>query len=146
MEQFVWSMEEEPVKDMFRYVLMESGDMCVDMTGLLAMQELFVANWDTLQQVQNHRITTIMYLFSTPVYRYSYSLFTGAAPQPIVYDRLTCSGSEQTLSACSKNTYYSSCPITSIGGAVCEGINLGIFSVNHSFCFLIMYSIHKLHF
>ena len=63
MEQFVWSMEEEPVKDLFRYVLMESGDMCVDMIGILVMQELCVANWDTLQQVQNHRITIIMYLF-----------------------------------------------------------------------------------
>ena len=30
MEQFVWSMEEEPVKDLFRYVLMESGDMYVE--------------------------------------------------------------------------------------------------------------------
>ena len=51
MEQFVWSMEEEPVKDLFRYVLMESGDMCVDSIGLLVMQEWFVANLDTLQQV-----------------------------------------------------------------------------------------------
>ena len=51
MEQFVWSMEEEPVKDLFRYVLMESRDMCVDMVGLLVMQELCVGNWDTLQQV-----------------------------------------------------------------------------------------------
>ena len=85
MEQFVWSMEEEPVKDLFRYVLMESGAMCVDMAGLPIMQELCVANWDTLQQVQNHRIIIIMYLFSTPVYSYSYSLFTGVAPQPIVY-------------------------------------------------------------
>ena len=45
MEQFVWSMEEEPVKDLFRYVLMESGDMCVvDMNGPLVMQELCVVN------------------------------------------------------------------------------------------------------
>ena len=58
MEQFVWSMEGEPVKDLFRYVLMESGDMCVafiiiiiSITGLLLMQEWCVANWDTLQQV-----------------------------------------------------------------------------------------------
>ena len=51
MEQFVWSMEEEPVKDLFRYVLMESGDMCVEVNGLSIMQELCVANWDTLQQV-----------------------------------------------------------------------------------------------
>ena len=52
MEQFVWSMEEEPVKDLFRYVLMEFGDTCVvDMNGLLVMQELCVVNWDTLQQV-----------------------------------------------------------------------------------------------
>ena len=63
MEQFVWSMEEEPVKDLFRYVLMESGAMCVEIIGLPIMQELCVANWDTLQQVRNHRITTIMYLF-----------------------------------------------------------------------------------
>ena len=63
MEQFVWSMEEESVKDLFKYVLMESGDMCVDMIGILVMQELCVVNWDTLQQVQNHRITIIMYLF-----------------------------------------------------------------------------------
>ena len=61
MEQFVWSMEEEPVKDLFRYVLMESGDMCVDMVGLPIMQELCVANWDTLQQVQH--IKLISYLF-----------------------------------------------------------------------------------
>ena len=51
MEQFVWSMEEEPVKDLFRYVLMESGDMCVDMVGLLVKQVLCVVNLDTLQQV-----------------------------------------------------------------------------------------------
>ena len=52
MEQFVWSMEGEPVKDLFRYVLMESGDMCVEIIGLLLMQEWCVnANWDTLQQV-----------------------------------------------------------------------------------------------
>ena len=51
MEQFVWSMEEESVKDLFKYVLMESGDMCVDMVGILVMQELCVVNWDTLQQV-----------------------------------------------------------------------------------------------
>ena len=45
MEQFVWSMEEEPVKDLFRYVLMESGDMCVEIIGILPiMQELCVAN------------------------------------------------------------------------------------------------------
>ena len=53
MEQFVWSMEGEPVKDLFRYVLMESGDMCVDMVGILilTMQEWCVVNWDTLQLV-----------------------------------------------------------------------------------------------
>ena len=41
------SMEGEPVKDLFRYVLMESGDMCVwiifisffQITGLLLMQK-----------------------------------------------------------------------------------------------------------
>ena len=42
-----------PVKDLFRYVLMESGDMCVDMVGILilTMQEWCVVNWDTLQLV-----------------------------------------------------------------------------------------------
>ena len=44
MEQFVWSMEEHPVKDLFRYVLMESGDMCVEVNGLPIMQGLCVAN------------------------------------------------------------------------------------------------------
>ena len=51
MEQFVWSMEGEPVKDLFRYVLMESGDMCVDIIGILLTQKWCVVNWDTLQQV-----------------------------------------------------------------------------------------------
>ena len=51
MEKFVWSMEEEPVKGLFRYVLMESGDMCVEVKFILVKQELCVANWDTLQQV-----------------------------------------------------------------------------------------------
>ena len=74
MEQFVWSMEGEPVKDLFRYVLMESGDMCVvDMNiifliiiGLLLMQEWSVANWDTLQQVS---VYSLMISFS---YNYCY--------------------------------------------------------------------------
>ena len=51
MEQFVWSMEGEPVKDLSRYALMESGDMCVEIIGILILQEWCVINWDTLQQV-----------------------------------------------------------------------------------------------
>ena len=61
MEQFVWSMEEEPVKDLFRYVLMESGDMCADMVGLLVKQELCVVNWVTLQQVRNNKMILIYF-------------------------------------------------------------------------------------
>ena len=62
------------MKDLFRYVLMESGDMCVvDMNiifliiiGLLLMQEWSVANWDTLQQVS---VYSLMISFS---YNYCY--------------------------------------------------------------------------
>ena len=56
------------------------------------------------------------------MYRRSNSLFPGTSPQPIIYGRISCSGAEQTLSACSKNVYYySECPITRTGGVVCEG-------------------------
>ena len=44
MVQFVWSMEEDLVKDLFRYVLMESGDMCVVGVGLLLMQKWCAAS------------------------------------------------------------------------------------------------------
>ena len=46
MKQFVWSMGGEPVRDLFRYVLMESGNMCVDMwyfkisTGQLLLKQV----------------------------------------------------------------------------------------------------------
>ena len=89
MEQFVWSMEGEPVKDLFRYVLMESGDMCVDMVGILilTMQEWCVANWDTLQQVfmfMNY-CSTIIILLGNSVYSASYNMFSGSnSPQPII--------------------------------------------------------------
>ena len=71
------------------------------------------------------------------MYSYSYGLFTGVAPQPIIYDIISCNGSEQSLSACSKNVYYySSCSITIIGGAVCES-NLFFFRI-HLILFLIV--------
>ena len=78
MEQFVWSMEGEPVKDLFRYVLMESGDMCVEnMVGILilTMQEWCVINWDTLQQVLYVYELLFNYNYSSvsnSVYRASY--------------------------------------------------------------------------
>ena len=38
---------------------------------------------------------------------------SGVSPQPIVYGRISCSGTEQALSACSKNVYYySDCSTT----------------------------------
>ena len=56
------------------------------------------------------------------MYRHINNLFPGTSPQPIVYDRISCSGTEQALSACSKNVYYNSdCSITRTGGVVCEG-------------------------
>ena len=75
---------------------------------------------------------------STPVYSHSYNLFTGVAPQPIIYDRISCNGSEQTLSACSKNVYYhhSTCSITYTVEAVCES-KLYFFSI-HLILFLIV--------
>ena len=44
------------MKDLFRYVLMGSGDMCVVevfglLYGLLLIQKLSVTNWDTPQHV-----------------------------------------------------------------------------------------------
>ena len=40
------------MKDLFRYVLTGSGDMCVEnIIGLLLMQKWYVPNWDTLQHV-----------------------------------------------------------------------------------------------
>ena len=39
------------MKDLFRYVLMGSGDMCVEIIGINLMQKLYVPNWDTLQHV-----------------------------------------------------------------------------------------------
>ena len=40
------------MKELFRYVLMGSGDMCVvEIYGLLLMQKLSVTNWDTPQHV-----------------------------------------------------------------------------------------------
>ena len=127
MEQFVWSMEGEPVKDLFRYVLMESGDMCVDMVGILilTMQEWCVANWDTLQQVfmfMNY-CSTIIILLGNSVYSASYNMFSGSnSPQPIIYGSISCSSTEKTLSVCSKNVYNNNnCPITRIGGVICEG-------------------------
>ena len=124
MEQFVWSMEGEPVKDLFRYVLIESGDMCVDIIGLLLMQEWCVANWDTLQQVLCLFMNNVLiYSFLNIVYSTSYSLFSGGSHQPIIYDRISCSSTAQVLSNCSKTVYYSSsCPTTYTGGVVCEGI------------------------
>ena len=56
------------------------------------------------------------------MYSRSYSLFSGTSPQPIVYGRISCSGTEQALSVCSKNVYYNSdCSITRTSGVVCEG-------------------------
>ena len=40
---------EEKVREEEEQELMESGDMCVEIIGLLLMQEWCVANWDTLQ-------------------------------------------------------------------------------------------------
>ena len=82
MEQFVWSMEGEPVKDLFRYVLIESGDMCVDIIGLLLMQEWCVANWDTLQQVLCLFMNNVLiYSFLNIVYR------IGSVPSPNLEER-----------------------------------------------------------
>ena len=39
------------MKDLFRYVLMEFGDMCVEIIGMLLMHKWCVANWDILQYV-----------------------------------------------------------------------------------------------
>ena len=45
-------MEEDLVKELFKYVLMESGDMCVvEVIGLLLMQKWCVTNWVTPQHV-----------------------------------------------------------------------------------------------
>ena len=57
-----------------------------------------------------------------------------------IYDRISCTGNEQTLSACSKNVYYySSCSITYTSGAVCESkiffsINLILFLIVPTNC------------
>ena len=39
------------MKDLFRYVLIVSGVMCVEVIGLLLMQKLCVTNWDIPQHV-----------------------------------------------------------------------------------------------
>ena len=51
MMQFVWSMEEDLVKGLFKYVLTGSGDMFVEVIGIHLMQKWYVPNWDTLQHV-----------------------------------------------------------------------------------------------
>ena len=146
MEQFVWSMEGEQVKDLFRYVLMESGDMCVDMVGILilTMQEWCVVNWDTLQQVLCLFMNNVLiYSFLNIVYSASYNLFSGGSHQPIIYDRISCSSTAQVLSNCNKTVYYySSCPITYTGGVVCEGNFLALSELPLS----VMYSSKQLHF
>ena len=56
------------------------------------------------------------------MYSHSYSFFSGTSPQLIIYDRISCSGIERTLSACSKNVYYKNyCHSTYTAGVVCEG-------------------------
>ena len=55
------------------------------------------------------------------VYSRSYSLFRGGSQQPIIYGRMLCSGSEQTLSSCSNSHYYNYCPPYYKAGVVCEG-------------------------
>ena len=110
MEQFVWSMEGEPVKDLFRYVLMESGDMCVDMVGILilTMQEWCVANWDTLQQVfmfMNY-CSTIIILLGNSVYSAS------------IICSLEVIHLNHIMFQYCKNTGYNN---PRIGGVICEG-------------------------
>ena len=49
-------------------------------------------------------------------------------PQPVINDRISCTGNERTLIACSKDVlYFNNCPFTYTGGVICEGapIKLG---------------------
>ena len=55
------------------------------------------------------------------VYSYSVSLFNGGSQQPIIYGRMLCNGSEQTLSSCSKHVNYDSYCQDNKLGVVCEG-------------------------
>ena len=50
------------------------------------------------------------------------SLFNGGSQQPIIYGRMSCNGSEQTLSNCSKDVNYDSwyCQHYKLG-VICEG-------------------------
>ena len=118
------------MKDLFRYVLMEFGDMCVDIIIYqqlhLIMQEWFVASLDTLNHV-SYILHTIKHLHGKlhppTVYSASYSLFNGGSgsQQPIIYGRMSCNGSEQTLSSCSKDVNYNSyCQYYKLG-VICEG-------------------------
>ena len=125
------------MKDLFRFVLMESGDMCVKKfllcgfgKGLLIItQEWCVANLGILHHVSYITIKDFYFYSNTStcnypltVYSPSTSLFRGGSQQPTIYGRVSCSGNEQTLSSCSKYVNYDSwyCQHYKLG-VVCEG-------------------------
>ena len=49
------------------------------------------------------------------------SLFNGGSQQPVIYGRMSCNGSEQTLSSCSKDVNYNSYCQSYKLKVVCEG-------------------------
>ena len=68
------------------------------------------------------------------VYSHSLFLFSGGSQQPIIYDRVSCSGSERTLASCSKDVNYDSYCQTSKAGVVCEGEYSNSTVDMHIFC------------
>ena len=55
------------------------------------------------------------------VYSPSFSLFNGGSQQPIIYGKVSCNGSEQTLSNCSKDVNWPWYCHSNKLGVICEG-------------------------
>ena len=80
-----------------------------------------------------HIVLIENYLCNYPltVYSPSFSLFNGGSQQPIIYGRMSCSGSEQTLSSCSNYVNYNSYCQTYKAGVVCESEYSNSLHIHH---------------
>ena len=84
-----------------KYVLMEYGELFVNLAGVLLMPLYSVGDWDTLGLVCIIIISVLCYhLIGPSIY---YNAYFGETYGPIIWSYVGCSGFETSIQSCNKN-------------------------------------------